>query len=185
MNTSAPAERILIQRARRHDEDAFAELVEIYTPSLYRVIRRMVADEQEAEAVIQETFWRIWRSLARYQEDQPFFPYAATIATNLVRDAWRKDRRLLPNDIEDESAALPAEGPTPERQVEEKERLETLAAATAELPPHYRAVIALRYDAGMSYANIAQALDLPVNTVRTHLRRAKEALRKKMETLYG
>jgi RNA polymerase sigma-70 factor (ECF subfamily) len=67
--------------------------------------------------------------------------------------------------------------PDPEAQVEETETLRALAEAVAELPTAYKAVIALRYEAGLSYAEIAEILELPINTVRTHLHRAKIRLR--------
>jgi RNA polymerase sigma-70 factor (ECF subfamily) len=145
----------------------------------------MTSDTDEAEAILQETFWRIWKALPRYQEDRRFFPYLATVATNLVRDSWRKDRWRLPDEYEALADQFPDNLPTPETQLETAERLQALAKAVADLPPAYRAVIALRYDAGLSYEEVATALGLPLNTVRTHLRRAKAVLRQELETFDG
>lgn len=185
MEPSFPVEQDLIRRARAGDKTAFESLINAYTPRLYKSVRRMTSDTNEAEAILQETFWRIWKGLPRYEEDRRFFPYLVTVATNLVRDAWRKERWLLLDDFEVVADQYPSEMPTPETQLEEAEFLQALASAIADLPPAYRAVIALRYDAGLNYEDIAAALDLPLNTVRTHLRRAKATLREKMEAHFG
>jgi RNA polymerase sigma-70 factor (ECF subfamily) len=178
-------EQDLIRRARARDPMAFEQLVNAHTANLFRVVRRMTGNSMEAEGIVQETFWRVWQALPRYQEDRRFFPYLVTIAANLVRDAWRKERRMLPGKFEEETSTLSDEWPTPELQLEEAELLQDLAKAIEELQPLYRSMIALRYDADLSYDECARALNLPVNTVRTHLRRAKLALRKKLERFYG
>ncbi len=185
MEPSFSVEQELVRRARAGDQGAFESLINIYTPRLFKVVRRMTSDTNEAEAILQETFWRIWKALPRYQEDRRFFPYLVTVATNLVRDAWRKERWLLPDEYEALADQFPDNLPTPETQIEAAERLQALAEAVADLPPAYRAVIALRYDAGLSYEEVAAALGLPLNTVRTHLRRAKAVLRQKLETFDG
>ncbi len=174
----------LLEQARCGNLDAFERLVHLYTTRLYRVVRRVVNDDGEAEALVQETFLRLWENLSRYKNDRPFFPYLVTVALNLVRDLWRKESRL----VEDDGVLdlLPDEGETdPARLVEENEMRQTLAQAVAALPPMYRAVIALRYDAELSYEEIAAALHLPLNTVRTHLKRAKARLRRMLEKTYG
>jgi len=176
-------EQDLIARARTGDESAFEQLVKTFTPDLFRAVRRMVADTGEAEAIIQEAFWRVWQALPRYQGDRRFFPYLVTIAANLLRDAWRKERRILPDEY-DALAERFDELPSPEAQTEEAELSQGLAKAAENLPPLYRAVIALRYDAGLSYEAIASAMDLPLNTVRTYLHRAKSALYKSLKVAY-
>ncbi len=180
MSISFAAERELIRRARAGEEDAFEELVAAFTPDLYHVVRRMTADTDQAEAFVQEAFWRFWQALPRYRDDRRFFPYLATIAANLVRDAWRKDRRIAVENIEFLSD-LPDEQPMPEAVMEDDERLRVLAKTVESLPVQYRTVLALRYDAGLSYEEIAAGMDLPLNTVRTTLHRAKGLLQKRLE----
>lgn len=174
-------EQQLITRARSGDEMAFEALLRHYTPALYRVVRRMTADDMETEAILQETFFRFWQTLPRYRNDRPLFPYLVTIAANLARDRWRRARHLSEASLEEIPAAEEKATELPEARLLNEETLVALAAAVEALPPPYRAVIALRYEAGMSYQEIAAALDLPLNTVRTHLHRAKAHLRATLE----
>lgn len=177
MDFSQPDDAELIRQARSGNDEAFDQLVIRHTPALYRVVRRIADDSAEAEAIVQEAFLRIWRNLQRYRTGRPFFPYLVTVALNLARDQWRSLRRLDFEGLEPVLEVFSDPDLGPEAQLEQAESLQALAEAVAQLPPAYRAVIALRYDAELSYQEIAQALDLPVNTVRTHLRRAKANLK--------
>jgi RNA polymerase sigma-70 factor (ECF subfamily) len=174
---SQPDDAELIRQARSGNDEAFSQLVIRHTPALYRVVRRIADDSAEAEAIVQEAFLRVWRNLQRYRTGRPFFPYLVTIALNLARDQWRSLRRLEFEGFEPALEAFSDPEPGPEDQLEQAESLQALAEAVAQLPPAYRAVIALRYDAELSYQEIAEALNLPVNTVRTYLRRAKVNLK--------
>jgi RNA polymerase sigma-70 factor (ECF subfamily) len=190
MNSSAPVERQteaeLINRSRAGDDRSFAYLVQLNTPKLYRVVRRMSSDSSEAEAIVQEAFLRAWRSLRTWKARQPgqtqtsghpFFSFLVTIALNLGRDRWRKERFLDFGDPENSLERIQDPLPSPEKLMETRQTLQALERAVASLPQPYRVAIALRYDADMSYEEISQALNLPINTVRTHLYRAKAALR--------
>ena len=174
-------EKEIIRRAQAGDEYAFEELIQVYSPVLYRVVRRMSCDPQETELIVQEAFWRTWRSLGKYNNDAPFFPYLVTIALNLQRDLWRKEKGYSETDVEVESTQIKDTKPDPEKLSEEREVMEYLEDGINQLPPIYRSVIALRYQGEMSYDEIAKALKLPLNTVRTYLFRAKQLLRKYME----
>jgi RNA polymerase sigma-70 factor, ECF subfamily len=182
MNRPLSNERDLVERARAHDEAAFAALVDLYAAPLYRIVHRMLADDMEAEGIAQETFWRFWRVLPRYRSEQPLLPYLATIASNLARDRHRRDRRIEDAAVEDvlESSALEEDSGL-EQWMEDEATLKKLAELVRDLPLAYRTVVALRYEAGMSYEQLAAALSLPLNTVRTHLRRAKQILRQRLE----
>jgi RNA polymerase sigma-70 factor, ECF subfamily len=181
MKNSLSNEDDLIERARRRDEAAFARLVEGYTPVLYRIVRRMVMDTQEAESIVQDTFWRFWNALPRYKSDRPLLPYLAAIASNLARDRYRRERRTLDMDVEIVLENYSHQDTNLEEIADQREVLQYLALAVDALPFIYRAVISLRYDADMKYEEIAAVLTLPLNTIRTHLRRAKQILRKRIE----
>jgi RNA polymerase sigma-70 factor (ECF subfamily) len=171
----------LIERSRLQDQRAFAALVEAYTPAVYRIVRRMVTDTLEAESIVQETFWRFWQRLPVYKTDAPLLPYLATIASNLARDHYRREKWLDDRDFDDESDQRTDPNARAEDVFDHNQTLERLSAAIERLPAGYRAVISLRYDAGMDYEGLAAALSLPLNTVRTHLRRAKQMLRAELD----
>ena len=171
----------LMLRARAGDDQAFDLLVARHTARLYRLARRMSQDRAEAEEIVQETWVRAWQALDRYRANRPLFPWLARIAVNLARDAWRRHQPETFSDLAAEVEALPAEDAAPEAAALASANLERLAEGVARLRPEYRAVIALRYEGGLTYAEIAQALGVPLNTVRTHLRRAKAELRRWME----
>lgn len=181
----ALSEQELIELAQNGDEEAYESLILTHTPGLYRVVRRMLPDDAEAEAVIQETFWRVWRNLGRYQNDRPLFPYLVTVAVNQLHDRWRSNRWLEDADIADAADLLLDPRPLLAAEIERRELLEQLARAVAELPDPYRVVIVLRYQAEMRYEQIAETLNIPVNTVRTHIHRATRLLRIEMEKLDG
>jgi RNA polymerase sigma-70 factor (ECF subfamily) len=143
-------------------------------------VRRMSSDRMEAEAIVQETWLRAWKSLKRVDADQPVIPWLTTIALNLARDQWRKSQRLQ-FDVQPETVWETTEMRPAEHLLETRDVSQRLAVYVGQLRPEYKTVIALRYDAGLSYQEVADALAIPINTVRTHLRRAKEALRQKLE----
>ncbi len=166
-----------LQPARAGDQAAFDVLVELHTSRLYRVVRRMASDRSEAEAVVQEAWLRAWKARASLPVEDEVFPWLARIAVNVAHDVWRKHRPLDFTDASQTELEFPGDQPGPERQLEGAQALEWLAKAVDRLKPEHRTVIALRYDAGLTYEEIARTLGLPVNTVRTHLHRAKAALR--------
>ena len=175
----------LVRGAQAGDSAAFDLLVEQYTPHLYRVIRRLASDQDEAEVIVQEAWLRAWRAIPRYVADGPLIPWLVRIAINVARDRWRKKTPLDFTDLGDEETVLLDPTPGPEDRLSHKEALERLARGVEKLRPEYRMVIALRYDAGLSYKQIASVLEIPLNTVRTYLRRAKSVLRLWMEAEDG
>ncbi len=181
MEHHLPNERDLLQRAGGRDEVAFSVLVQAYTPILFRIVRRMATDTMEAESIVQETFWRFWNVLPGIDLDRPLLPYFATVASNLARDRYRRERRIEDVDPDSLPESRGTEDLNIEEGVDQKNVLENLAKAVEALPFAYRAVISLRYDADMSYEKISKTLGLPLNTVRTHLRRAKLILRQQIE----
>jgi RNA polymerase sigma-70 factor (ECF subfamily) len=178
---SADDEASLVRQARLGEADAFEVLVDRHTPRLYRVVRRMASDAGEAEAIVQEAWLRAWRRLPECDETRPLFPWLAQVAMNVARDLWRRERTVVFADLDAQDIELTEDEPGPEPRLERELALQKLADGVERLAPAQRAVIALRYDAGLAYEDIARATGVPVNTVRTHLHRAKAALRAWME----
>ena len=176
----------LALRAVQGEAEAFDALVVRYSPVVYRIVRRMASDAAEAEAITQEAFLRAWERLARYKTGLPFRPWLVQIAVNVARDALKKSRPLDFADLpEEETLGIAANERGPEERMEDSEALSQLAQAVQALPTPQRMLIALRYEAELSYVDIARSLDLPLNTVRTRLHRAKAKLRELMNVQGG
>ncbi len=178
------SDEFLLTQFKQGDAGAFRELVERYTPPIYNLAYRLLRDPAEAENVTQETFLRIVTALDRLRLDIPFKPYIFRIAVNLCRDIGRKKKPLRFADLGDDPAPVEtfADDAPPlwERLVDEELRAQLHAALDA-LPALYQTVIILRYAEEFSYEEIAQATSLPLNTVRTRLRRAKQQIRSRLE----
>jgi RNA polymerase sigma-70 factor, ECF subfamily len=181
-------EQELINRAQNGDDLAYESLILTYSTALFRVVRRLADDDQEAEEIVQEAFWRAWRYLQQpgvFQNDRPFFPFLVKVAVNLQRDRWRTEIRHGDLELDDDGEQIFDDLPAPEKKLEDAEEIKVLAEAVDHLPKVYRAVIELRYKMDMSYEEIAKILEMPVNTVRTQLRRAKQVLKEVMEAKNG
>lgn len=177
------SDRDLVAQHLRGDAQAFAELVMRYTAPIFNLVFRLTDDRAEAENVTQETFLRAYVALPRSRTELAFKPWLFQIAVNLCRDLARKKRPAAFADLAQDAQSAPEEAiedeaPLPLDRVEERELEIALACAVAGLPGIYRAVVTLRYTEELSYEEIAAVLKLPVNTVRTHLFRAKAMLRK-------
>ncbi len=179
------SEQELLVQFKQGDANAFRALVEQYTPPIYNLALRLLRDSMEAENLTQDTFLRVLNARERIRADLPFKPYVFRIAVNACRDRARKHQPVLFTDLaraeempddelfSDHSAPL-------EDSLAEQELHTRLFNAVETLPHHYQVVITLRYTEELSYEEIAATLDLPLNTVRTHLRRAKKLLRAKL-----
>jgi RNA polymerase sigma-70 factor, ECF subfamily len=171
----------LVLRHRAGDSDAFGELIARHTPAVYNLIYRFTGNRAESENLTQETWLRLWLALPRVLLDRPLKPYLLRIAFNLCR-TWGDKRHLpaLDLDLEEIEDRLTEDCEDVVDRLSVAELRERVQSAIQRLPPMYRAVVTLRYSEEMSYEEIAQVLDLPLNTVRTHLRRAKARLRKQL-----
>lgn len=175
----------LVKRAQEDDDDAFADIVHAYLPQVYAFLARYVNDAAMAEDATQETFVKAWRALKRFDPERSLRPWLLSIARNAANDLLRK-RRALPFswlsrkddggevDIED---TLADDAPLPEELFENKETAEMLEKALQKLSERDRAVLLLRYADGLSFEDIALALNAPVNTAKSWHHRALGRLR--------
>ena len=174
----APAEESsLVERARGGDTEAFRALVEKYQDRVFALARRMVGDREEAEEVAQDAFLRAWRALPRFRADARFSTWLYRIAYRRGCDAVAslRARRHRERGLEmAESIADPAPAAGPSGG-EELERL------VASLPEAQRAAITLFYYQDRSLGEVARILGLPEGTVKTHLHRARAALRRALQ----
>lgn len=173
-----PTDEDLARGVQRGDADDLRWLVERHHALLVGFLYRMTAgDRPLAEDLTQETFLRMLRSIHQYQHPRPFKPWLYAIAVNLVRDYYGQAEMRHTESIP-EQILLPQTGSlAPERLlVQEDERVQ-VQTAVSHLPPLQRAVVLLRYREGLSLADIAAALDIPVGTVKSRLSLALRMLR--------
>ncbi len=171
----APTDQDLALRVRRGDVEAFGLLVQRYQDSVYSVGYRVLRESQDAEDLTQEAFIRAYEKLDLYDIDQPFGPWIRRIAANLAINALKKRKLLLPLDEQRDRDPRQARS-NPEIALERAQLYRDVQAALGELPPHYRVAIELRHYHDLSYAEIAESMEIPLNTARTYLYRARQAL---------
>lgn len=165
----------LITRAKDGDADAFGALVERYQTVALRVAYLLTA--ADAEDVVQEAFVNAYRQLHRFRDGKPFRPWLLKIVANEAHNSRRSAgrRRGLALRAGDRGGAT--EATLPEEQVIDRERAHVLAVALGTLSDDDRLVLAYRWFAGMSEAEMAHALGCRPGTVKSRLSRAHGRLR--------
>lgn len=179
MTVPAINEIELVTRAQSGERNAFNELVRIHAQGVMNVIYRMCGDAQIAEDAAQETFIQAWLHLASYRPQASLRSWLYRIAVNAATDMLRKEKRILPSALEDLHLQDPQLGP--EALFFQEERTALVKKAILALPEASRAVLVLREYEGMSYHEIAEALNIPVGTVMSRLNYARKTLRDKLE----
>ncbi|MEM8533889.1 MAG: sigma-70 family RNA polymerase sigma factor [Chloroflexota bacterium] len=178
----------LVTRARSGRPDAYGELVRRYQADVFNVIFRLTGEQQEALDLAQETFVRSYHALDSFDTTRPFGPWIKRIATNLTLNALQR-RRVTMVPFTRHSTATddtvewepPDSSNEPEAVYLAQERDTILRNAILELAPHHRAVIELRHFQELSYEEIAEALDIALSDVKSHLFRARRHLRQRLE----
>jgi RNA polymerase sigma-70 factor, ECF subfamily len=158
------------------DADAYATIVERYGSRAYNIALRITGDTDAANDCAQEAFIRAYRALHQYDPALPFGPWLYRITTNASLNYIRRwHAHESPVEELPESPEDLDEGP--EATALRREELGEVVAAMAELPSAYRAALTLRHMQQLSYQEVADALEIPLGTVKTHLHRARAALK--------
>ncbi len=166
----------LVQECLDGDTAAFSELVKRHHRKVLLVANRALRDMGQAEDCAQEAFLRAYRSLPRFQVGRRFSPWLMAITSNRIRDylkararrgelTWELDR------TSDSGAATPLDRATARQQ------LARVEAAIAEMPEETQEVLRLRFVLGLDYDDVAEALNIPLGTVKSRISRARSALR--------
>jgi len=169
-----PADGDLVALTLRGHSDAFATLVERYDRAVYHLAYRTLHDAEEARDVTQEAFFKAFRSLRTFKPDAKFSTWIFAIAYHACCDRLNRRRHFASEELPER--ADPAPGP--ESQAIALDEASRLRAAIDALPEKYRTVVTLFHLQGRQYEEIATVLGLPMGTVKTHLFRAKEQLRR-------
>jgi len=180
----------LVQRVQKGDKAAFDLLVLKYQHRVLKLVSRFVNDAAEAEDVAQEAFLKAYRALPAFRGDSAFYTWLYRIAINTAKNALVSNRRRPVDfdlDLQDpdqyERQAKLKEVDTPEGVLLTDEIRLVVEKALEQLPEDLRTAIVLRELEGLSYEEIAEAMDCPVGTVRSRIFRAREAIDKKLKPL--
>jgi len=173
-------ERALVERCRTGDDAAFEDLVDRYKNLVYGMVGRMVANRALADDLAQEVFLKVHRGLPYFRGDARLSTWIYRIVANVCVEA--RSRRppdlSLDDDRDDRRPREPGRADAAFADFELRDRLEK---AIAQLPDNYRMLIASHYLEGVQYETLAEALDMPIGTVKTHLYRAKRRLRELLQ----
>ncbi|HEY4750934.1 MAG TPA: RNA polymerase sigma factor RpoE [Steroidobacteraceae bacterium] len=182
----------LVRRVQRGDKGAFDALVLKYQHKLVKLVMRYVRNPAEAEDVAQEAFIKAYRALPQFRGDSAFYTWLYRIAINTAKNAVvSRDRSPIEYDLDrhntDESYDMQGrmkDSETPEGLVLTDEIRTTVNAAIDCLPEDLRTAIVLRELEGLSYEEIAAAMDCPVGTVRSRIFRAREAIDRRLREVF-
>jgi RNA polymerase sigma-70 factor, ECF subfamily len=171
----------LLERLRAGDARGFEELVTAYQHRVFGVALRMLGSRAEAEEVAQEVFLRAYRSIGTFRGDARLSTWLYAITSRLCVTRLTTGERRIARLGEDTLVRLADPRADPTTALERRELAQALETAIADLPEERRIVVILRDLEGLSYDEIAEALDLELNTVRSRLHRARLELKDKLE----
>lgn len=163
-----------VERCREGDEDAWSALVSTTVRPIYRLCASYSPSAAEAEELTQDVYFKLWENLHRYRAGSNFMAWAWRVAKNLLIDAHRRSRRERSAAWVDPEVInhLPASD-DPHEKTERQQRLRIIAGSLRQLDEDLASLVLMRDFAGMSYQEIAEALDLPLGTVKSRLNRAR------------
>jgi RNA polymerase sigma-70 factor (ECF subfamily) len=170
----------LEHRLRRGDPRAFEELVIAYQHRVFGVALRMLRNRGEAEEIAQEVFLRVHRAVEDFRGEAKLSTWLYAITSRLCLNRLASGERRVSREGEESLERLRADA-DPAAHVERVELEAALQRAITELPEERRIMVVLRDFEGLSYEEIATALDLPLGTVRSRLHRARTDLKEKLE----
>ncbi|MDD2659641.1 MAG: RNA polymerase sigma factor RpoE [Methylococcales bacterium] len=180
----------LVLRVQRGDKSAFDLLVVRYQHKIIQLVNRFVKDPSEAQDVAQEAFIKAYRAMGNFRGDSAFYTWLYRIAINTAKNYLvSRSRRSSDYEVDVHDAETLGNAPqlqgmeTPERLLLNDEIIDAIKTAIDKLPEEMRTAIMLREFEGMSYEEIAEAMDCPVGTVRSRIFRAREAIDNKLNPL--
>jgi len=184
----------VVSWAREGHEAAYRELVRRYQRPVFSLVYRMVRDRELAEDLTQETFIKVLNAIDRYRPEFKFSSWIFKIANNAAIDHLRRKEldtlsleggpdATTPDRVQATSLQVGNVGESPLEELEARELGSAIEQAIARLRPEYRSCIIMRHIEGRPYDEIAEALDLPLGTVKTYIHRARAELRDYLEPL--
>jgi RNA polymerase sigma-70 factor (ECF subfamily) len=191
--TTREADQVLVDRVKAGDQQAFALLVTKYQRKVIRLIARLIRDPAEVEDVAQEAFLKAYRALPQFRGESAFYTWLYRIAVNTAKNHLvAQGRRPIPmssfQDDDDDGEPFAADEAiadiqTPDSVLLSRQIAETVNRAIEALPVELRTAVTLREIEGLSYEEIAEAMNCPIGTVRSRIFRAREAIAEQIRPL--
>jgi len=184
----------LVERVQRGDKRAFELLVAKYQRRVERLLSRLIRDPSEIEDVAQEAFIKAYRALPQFRGDSAFYTWLYRIAVNTAKNylvsQGRRPKPFADTQTDEDGESFDAADVvedinTPDAVLHSRQVAEVVNAAIESLPLDLRTAITLREIEGLSYEEIAQAMDCPIGTVRSRIFRAREAVAEQLRPLLG
>jgi RNA polymerase sigma-70 factor (ECF subfamily) len=182
----------LVRRVQQGDKSAFDLLVIKYQHKIVHLVNRYVKDPTEAQDVAQDTFIKAYKALGEFRGESAFYTWLYRIAINTAKNyLLSRSRRHSDYEVDMQDAEQIENAPqlkdieTPENQLMNDQIIEVIKSAIEKLPEEMRIAIMLREFEGMSYEEIAEAMDCPIGTVRSRIFRAREAIDEQLNPLLG
>jgi RNA polymerase sigma-70 factor (ECF subfamily) len=187
---------VLVEQCRQGDSAAMEQLILKYQNRIYNIVLKICRDPDDAAELTQETFVKIIENLNRFEGRSSFYTWAFRIAVNLTLNYCQRNARLALRSLDAEEEQCDSQArhvlkdllsddssPDPAALAQSKELYEIVVKALMRLDDAQRAVVVLRDIEGMSYARIAEVLDIELGTVRSRLSRARSKLRDVLEAI--
>ena len=188
------ADALLVERVKQGDQRAFALLVAKYERRVQRLLSRLVRDSAEIEDITQEAFIKAYRALPQFRGESAFYTWLYRIAINTAKNylATKSRRPVTVGEFQGaddgeffDLGDVVEDNNTPDAVLHSRQVAEAVNAAIEALPEDLKAAITLREIEGLSYEEIAQAMNCPIGTVRSRIFRAREAIAQRLRPLLG
>lgn len=177
----------LILKASKNNINAFEELISPYTNQLFNFAFRMLKNREDAEDALQETYLKVYKSLNSFEGNSSFKTWLYRITTNVCLDMLRKQKRQTHQSLNttdedgEHEISIPDETYSPEISAKKSAAMDVLKKAMDNLNEEHKIAITLRDINGLSYEEIAEAMEINVGTVKSRINRARTQLRKFLE----
>lgn len=175
----------LLEKAKNGDVEAFEKLVENYQKKAFNIAYRIIGNYDDANDLVQDAFFRVFKSIKNFKEQSSFSTWIYKIVTNVSLDELRKRKNKIMVSIDEEiglddnkiKRQIQSDDPLPEEIVERNEIRKIVGEAIEELSHVHKTVIVLRDIQGFSYEEISHILKCPEGTIKSRINRARLALR--------